>query len=73
LPGVTGVLVLEVPVGSVPAKCGLQKGDVILSLNGTRMADVATLLQQAPALADFQSILLGISRQQKEISLNITR
>jgi hypothetical protein len=73
LPGVTGVLVLEVPAGSVPAKCGLQKGDVVLSLDGTKMADVATLLQQVPALADFQSITLGISRQQKEISLNITR
>jgi hypothetical protein len=73
LPGVTGVLVLEVPVGSVLAKCGLQKGDMILSLDGTRIADVATLLQQAPALTDFQSITLGISRQQKEMSLNITR
>jgi hypothetical protein len=73
LPGVSGVLVLEVPAGSVLAKCGLQKGDVILSLDGTKMADVATLLQQAPALADFQSITLGISRLQKEISLNITR
>lgn len=73
LPGITGVLVLEVPAGSAPASGGLQKGDVILSVNGTRTADVATLFQQAPALADFQTITLGISREQKEISLNISR
>jgi membrane-associated protease RseP (regulator of RpoE activity) len=71
LPGVTGVLVLEVPAGSALAKCGLQKSDVILSVNGTKTADVATLLQQAPALAHFQSIALGISRQQKERLLTI--
>jgi hypothetical protein len=73
LPGVTGVLVLEVPAGSALAKGGLQKGDIILSLNGTKTADASTLLQQAPALADFQSVALGISRQQKFIELNITR
>ena len=71
LPGVTGVLVLEVPAGSALAKAGLQRTDVILSVNGTKIGDVATLLQQAPALADFQSIALGISRQQKESVLTV--
>ncbi len=71
LPGVTGVLVLEVPPGSALAKAGLQKGDVILSVNGARTADVATLLQQVPALAPFQTVSVGISRQQKEILLDI--
>jgi S1-C subfamily serine protease len=73
LPALTGVLVLEVPADSVLARCGLQKGDVILSVDGFKAADVGTLLQQAPALADFQSMLLVISRQQKEITLNIKR
>jgi hypothetical protein len=73
LPGVTGVLVLDVPAGSVLAKCGLRKSDVILSVNGTKTVDVATLLQQAPALADFQSIALGLSRQQKEMTIHVTR
>jgi len=73
LPGVTGVLVLDVPPGSVLAKCGLQKSDVILSVDGTKTADVATLLRQAPALADFQSIALGLSRQQKEMTIHVTR
>ncbi len=72
LPGVTGVLVLEIPTGSALAKAGLQKNDVILSVNGTKAADVATLLRQAPALAPFQTLSLGISRQQKESVLTVT-
>jgi len=73
LSGVTGVLVLEVPRDSVLAKCGLQKGDVILSVDGFRTAEVVTLLQQARALADVQSMSLVVSRQQKEIMLKIKR
>jgi membrane-associated protease RseP (regulator of RpoE activity) len=72
LPGVTGVLVLEVPTGSVLAKAGLQKNDVILSVNADRTADVATLLRQAPALTAGQTIKVGISRNQKEIVLTLT-
>jgi hypothetical protein len=73
LPGITGVLVLQVPAGSVPAKCGLQKGDVILSVNGAKTDNVDTLLQQAPTVADFQSIALVISRQQKQMRLKMAR
>jgi hypothetical protein len=45
---------------SPPARCwrnaACGKGDVILSVDGTKTADVATLLQEAPALAHFQSL-----------------
>ena len=71
LSGVTGVLVLEIPVESALAKAGLRKHDVILSVNGTKAADVATLLQQAPALAPFQTLSIGIFRNQKESILTI--
>ena len=71
LPGVTGVLVLEIPEGSALAKAGLRKHDVILSVNGTQAADVATLLQQAPALAPFHTLSLGIFRNQRESTLTI--
>lgn len=73
LPGITGVLVVDVPAGSVLARHGLQKGDVILSANGTKTPDAAALLRQAPALAPFQTIELSISRHQKEVRLNIAR
>ena len=72
LPGVTGILVLNVPAGSVLARGGLQKNDVILSINGTKVDGVTALLQQAPAVAPYQTISVGISRQQKAIVLTIT-
>jgi hypothetical protein len=63
LPGVTGVLVLEVPADSALAKAGLQKNDVILSVNGAMTADVVGLRQPAHSV--------GISRDQKTITLLI--
>jgi hypothetical protein len=45
---------------------------VILSVDGAMTADVATLLQQAPALAHFQTLALGIMRLQEETVLNVT-
>ena len=72
LPGVTGVLVLEIPANSALAKAGLQKNDVIQSINGAKTADVATLLRQAPTLTVGQSLSVGISRSQKQISITLT-
>ena len=72
LPGVTGVLMLEVPANSPLSKVGLQKNDVILSVNGNKTADVATLLRQAPALAAGQTIRVGILRNQKESIFTLT-
>ena len=71
LPAVTGVLVLEVPTESALAKSGLQKGDVILSVAGAETGDVTALLRNAPALAAYQTISLSVSRQQKEMPLQI--
>ncbi len=71
LPGVTGVLVVEVPAQSALAKAGLQKNDVILSVNGRKTADTAALLQQVPALPAGSSLKIGISRDQKEIFLHL--
>lgn len=68
---VAGVLVLEVPRDSALAKAGLRKSDVILSVNGLKTADVAALLEQAPALVPFQSLSLGISRQQRAMTLTV--
>jgi serine protease Do len=73
LPGVTGVLVLEVPADSVLAKAGLQKNDVILSVNGDKTADVATLLKQVSALTAGQTVKVSASRNQKEIIFTLTQ
>jgi len=71
LPGGTGVLVLEIPGYSTLAQSGLEKNDVILSINGVKIADVAILLQQAPALTSGQTLAVGILRHQKETTLAI--
>jgi hypothetical protein len=67
LPGVTGVLVLDVPPDSALARAGLRKNDVILSVNGEKTADTAALLRQAPALPAEKALNLGVSRDQKEL------
>ena len=71
LPGVTGVLVLEVPAESALAKAGLQKNDVILSVNGGKTADTAALLRQVPALPAGNSFKIGVSRDQKEMVVQL--
>lgn len=71
LPGVTGVLVLEVPADSALAKAGLRKNDVILSVNGGKTADTAVLLRQVPALPAGSSLKVGISRDQKEMVVQL--
>jgi hypothetical protein len=66
LPGVTGVLVLEVPAESSLAKAGLQKNDVILSINNLKTTDTAALLRQVPAWPTVITLKIGVSRDQKE-------
>lgn len=73
LPGVAGVVLLEIPANSPLARAGVLKNDVIVSVNGINTPDVATLLQEAPVLADFQTMTLGIVRQQKLRSIAVAR
>ena len=73
LPGVTGVLVLEVPIGSALAKVGLQKNDVILSFNGAKTDDVASLLRQSAFLIAGQVFNVVLSRNQEGTVLTVTR
>ena len=71
LPSVTGVLILEIPANSALAKAGLRKNDVILSVNGERTADTMAFLRQAPALPAGSSLKIGISRDQKEMVVQL--
>jgi hypothetical protein len=72
LPRVTGVVVLEAQADSSLVKAGLQKNDVILSVNGAKTTDVATLLRQSTVLTSGQPLSVGIIRNQKEITLLLT-
>jgi hypothetical protein len=64
LPGVAGVLVLEVPADSALAKAGLRKNDVILSVNGEKTVDTA-------ALPDGKLLRVVFSRDQKETVVQV--
>jgi len=70
LESVAGVLVVEVSADSALAKAGIQKNDVILSVNGAKTADTAALLRQVPELAS--SYKITASRDQKEIIYQLT-
>jgi len=69
LPGVTGVLVLEVSATSSLANAGLQNNDVILSVGVDKTDDVSTLLRQAPGAAADRAFHLGIRRNQMDLTL----
>jgi membrane-associated protease RseP (regulator of RpoE activity) len=71
LPGVTGVLVLEVPAGSALAKAGLRKNDVVLSVNGGKTADTSALPRQVPAVAAGNSFKIEVVRDQKEFVVRV--
>jgi hypothetical protein len=71
LPGLAGVLVLEVPADSALAKAGLQKSDVILSVNGEKTADAAELLRHTPALSASRFLKIVFSRDQTEMVLQL--
>jgi hypothetical protein len=73
LPGVTGVLVLEVPAESALAKAGLRKNDVILSVNGAKTADTGAWLKQMSALPAEKSVKLGVSRDQKGMVVEVVQ
>jgi S1-C subfamily serine protease len=68
LPDESGVLLLDVPVGSLAAGAGLQKDDVIVACNGQRRLTVRNLRSIIAAAAG-QGIELLVIRQQKQISL----
>ena len=69
LPGETGILVLDVPSSSRAAAAGLQKGDVVLRLDG-KPADTLRDLQRLSAESPvFGTVSITISRGQREMIL----
>jgi hypothetical protein len=72
LPGVTGVLVLDVPAQSPLSEPGLRHGDVILSVEDRPIPDTAALLREAPAWPAARAMQIGISRDQRRLQLSLT-
>jgi len=71
LPGVTGVLVLDVPAQSPLSEPGLRHGDVILFVGDRPIPDTAALLREAPARPAARAVQIGISRDQRRLQLSL--
>ena len=66
-----GILVSMVQDGSPAEKAKIQQGDVIISLNGTKLSDTADLRHKVAALLPGSTATLDIIRDGKERSIEV--
>lgn len=67
-----GALVAEPQAGSPAAKAGIKSGDVITSVNGEAVKDARGLARRISSLAPGASVKLGVFRNGKEDTVNLT-
>jgi serine protease Do len=67
-----GVIVSDVQTGSPAEKAGLQQGDVILQFNGKEVENAHMLSQMAAATSPNTQVKVGILRNGKAETLNLT-
>jgi len=72
LPAENGVLITQVERGGPAGKAGVQLGDVVLSVNGRRIADTSTMLNLIAGLQPGQQAGLRLTRDQAEIDVTVT-
>jgi serine protease Do len=72
LPSSEGALVGDVKSGGPASKAGMQRGDVILTLNGQPVEDSRSLRLHIASMAPGQTVQLGIQRNQTKLSLSVT-
>ena len=72
LPVANGVLITQVERGGPAGKAGVRLGDVLLSVNGRRVADTSTMLNLIAGLEPGQQAGLRLTRDQAEIDVTVT-
>ena len=72
LPDTRGALVNDVLAGSAAEKAGLERGDVIRSVNGTAIATSSDLPPRIGAMAPGSKVTLGILRDGKPREVSVT-
>jgi serine protease Do len=72
LPDVRGALVASVSEGSPAAKAGLERGDVIVSVDGETMSDANALRNRVAGSAPGTSLALGVVRNGESKTLHAT-
>jgi serine protease Do len=68
----SGAIVAEVTPGSPASRAGLQHGDVIAQLNGQKIANGSALQVQVSEMTPGTKIALGVLRDGKPVTVNIT-
>ena len=66
-----GILVRDVNAGSAAEKAGVKAGDVITSLNGERIHDVAELRSKLAAAGEGKAAKLGVLRNKSSLTLDV--
>jgi serine protease Do len=66
-----GILVRDVGSGSAAEKAGVKAGDVITSLNGERIHDVAELRSKLTATGEGKTAKLGVLRNKSSLTLEV--
>jgi serine protease Do len=66
-----GILVRDVNPGSAAEKAGVKAGDVITSLNGERIRDVAELRSKLAAVGEEKTAKLGVLRNKSSLTLDV--
>ena len=66
-----GVLITQVERGGPAAKAGVRLGDVLLSVNGRRVADTSTMLNLIAGLQPGQQAQLRLTRDQAETEVTV--
>lgn len=72
LPVKWGIYVQAIADGSPASKAGLQKGDIIASLNGVQLDETHQYLNMLYNYKPGDTVTLGIYRDGKQLDLNIT-
>lgn len=72
LPDASGAIVAQVSSDSPASRAGLKQGDVITTLNGEKIANGSALQVQVSELAPGTKIALGVIRDGKSSTVNLT-
>lgn len=72
LPEQTGALVGDVVADSPAEKAGLKAGDLVLSLNGDKIKNSSELRNQIASTAPGTKVTLGILRDKKNMTVDVT-
>jgi serine protease Do len=71
LPSTEGLLIQQVQPNTPAAKAGMKTGDVILTLNGKKVADADQFRMQVAGIEPGKTIDLGILRNGKRMNLKV--